>query len=113
MKKETVFQNKVRATLCKEYGGICLRMNSGLFKPVDDPTRTVRIGIKGMSDLLYIGNGYIAWIELKEKPNKPTEDQVRFIEEMKKLGHRAGVAYTVEEALEIAAPSPKKTELHS
>lgn len=104
MKKETVFQNKVRAALCKKYGGICLRWNSGLFRPVDSPDRIVRIGMVGVSDLMYIGNGYVAWIELKEKPNKPTKEQLQFIEEMKKMGHRAGVAYSIEEALEIAKP---------
>ena len=102
MKEETKFQNEVRAALCKAYGGVCLRWNSGVFKTMDDAI--VRVGMPGVSDLLYIGDGYIAWIELKVGKNRPTKEQVRFIEEMKKLGHRAGVAYTVSEALEIAHP---------
>ena len=57
---------------------------------------------KGFSDILFIGNDGIAnFIECKTKPNKPTDEQVEFIEKMRRLGCRAGVAYSVNDAVEI------------
>jgi len=54
-----------------------------------------------MSDLLFIGQGFIAWIEVKDYKGKPSKEQLNFIETMKSMGHRAGIAKTVDEALEI------------
>lgn len=99
-KAETILQNKIRAKLCEKGGGICLRWNSGIFETHDG--RKITIGAKGVSDLLYIGKNYIAWIEVKVAPNKPTTEQLAFIQQMNLLGHRAGVAYSIDDALKIA-----------
>ena len=57
---------------------------------------------KGFSDVLYIGqDGIACFVEVKMPGNKPTPEQVQFIERMQSLGARAGIAYSVEQAAEI------------
>lgn len=41
------------------------------------------------------------WIELKIKPNKPTDAQIRWIEQMKSYSHAAFVAYSCTECINI------------
>ena len=95
--RESVIQNKIRCELSKY--GIVIRMNTG---NVQTQSGTyIRCGVKGMSDLLFVGQGYIAWIEVKTPTGKPSPEQIKFINRMRQLGHRAGIARSVEEALEI------------
>ena len=57
---------------------------------------------EGFSDVMLIRNdGRACFVETKIKPNKPTEKQLAFIQKMKKLGCLAGVAYSVDEAMQI------------
>jgi len=56
---------------------------------------------KGFCDILFIRDGKAHFIEAKIKPNKPTSAQLEFIYKMIELGCRAGVAYSVDDALEI------------
>lgn len=56
---------------------------------------------KGFSDLFAVKNGRIYFLETKVKPNKPTPEQLNFIEQMKRCGCVAGVVYSVEEADEL------------
>jgi hypothetical protein len=94
---ETDIQSAIRLAL-SEYG-IIIRQQSGNFELKDG--RRLLCGIKGLSDLLFIGQGFIAFIEVKTAIGKPSPEQLHFIEVIKKLGHRAGVACSVEDALEI------------
>lgn len=94
---ETDLQNQIRMAL-SQYG-IVLRMNTGVFKTEDG--RTVKCGMPGTSDLLFIGEKYIAWIEVKTLTGRPTPEQLKFIDIMRKYGHRAGIARSVEDALKI------------
>ena len=95
---ETDIQSNIRKELSKH--GICLRLNVGNFATHDG--RHITSGLpNGTSDLLFIGNGYIAWIEVKTPTGKPTPEQRKFIDIMRDMGHRAGIARSVEEALEI------------
>jgi len=56
----------------------------------------------GFSDILYVGSdGVACFIETKIAPNKPSPEQSAFIEKMQKLGCRAGVAFSVNDALKI------------
>jgi len=49
---------------------------------------------KGFSDIMLIlPGGQACFIETKVKPNKPTPEQTAFIEKMKRMGCRAGIAY--------------------
>lgn len=92
---ETDIQNSIRQALSAH--GVVFRMQSGMF--YTETGEKIRVGIPGMSDLLFIGNGFIAWIEVKTAKGRPSKEQLNFIERMKALGHRAGIARSVEEAL--------------
>lgn len=95
---ETDIQNSIRAAL-SEYG-IVLRLNVGVFTTEDG--RRISTGLpKGTSDLLFIGQKYIAFIEVKTATGRPTKDQLNFIAAIQKLGHRAGIARSVEDAIKI------------
>lgn len=94
---ETDIQNQIRIALSKY--GIVVRLQSGNYKLEDG--RRIVCGVKGLSDLLFIGNGKIAFIEVKNINGKPSQEQLNFMAAVKKLGHRAGIAHSVEEALEI------------
>ena len=94
---ESYIQNQIRCALSKY--GVVIRMNTG---NVQTQSGTyIRCGVKGMSDLLFVGQGYIAWIEVKTPTGKPSPEQIKFINRMRQLGHRAGIARSVEEALDI------------
>lgn len=95
--KELNLMRSIMIELSKH--GICLRMNTGIFKTMDD--RTVKVGVKGTSDLLFIGQGHIAFLEVKTDTGRPTKEQLNFIEQIKMLGHRAAVVRSVAEALEV------------
>lgn len=95
---EQALQNEIRLKLSK-YGKI-FRINVGGFYSKDGryiPTTLPR----GFSDLIFINKGKIAFIEVKVKPNKPTAEQINFIKQMKETGCKAGVAYNVDEAVDI------------
>lgn len=94
---ETDIQNQIRLALSKY--GIVIRMQSGNFELKDG--RRIVCGVKGLSDLLFIGNGKVAFIEVKNINGKPSQEQLNFIAAVKRLGHRAGIAHSVEEALDI------------
>lgn len=102
-KKETRIQNEIRTDLSKY--GVVFRMNSGLFFGAGG--QPVRVGVPGMSDLLYIGEPYtsgtptVAWIEVKTLTGKAREEQETFIEAMQKLGCKAGIARSTQAALDI------------
>lgn len=96
---ETDIQNEIRKAL-SEYG-IVIRMNTGNFQLADG--RRIVCGVKGLSDLLFIGNnGRCAFIEVKNENGKPTQEQLNFIRRVRELGHLAGIARNVNEAKEIA-----------
>jgi len=57
---------------------------------------------EGFSDLLFFGfDGRPAFIEVKKPKQKQKPEQIHFMELMRSRGYRAGVAHSVEEALEI------------
>ena len=58
---------------------------------------------KGFSDILYIrSDGIACFIECKLQRNKTSPEQIAFIEKMRSYGARAGIAYNVNDALNIA-----------
>lgn len=100
MGKEHKLMDDIRLALSLK-GAVVFRANVGYFKTADG--RFISTGLpKGFSDLFgTLPNGKSFYIECKIKPNKPTQEQLNFIERMKRLGAYAGVAYSVEEAEEI------------
>ena len=101
MNVETKVQREIMVALCKA-DCFVLRLQSGIFY-----TRTgekVRIGFPGLPDLLAVNpKGEVAFLEVKpdHKAYKRPE-QIKFIEQMKSRGYRAGFVTTAEEALNVA-----------
>ena len=93
---ETDLMNSIRLELSK-LGYVVFRANVGKFKMQNG--RWFDTGLpKGFSDLFAVKDGKVNFIEVKVKPNKPSKEQINFIEQMKNKGCNAGVVYTVEQA---------------
>lgn len=109
--REHKIQDLIRLALSEH--GVVLRLNSGKFwqgkrvwsnefrQYVLIDLRPVQGCPEGTSDLLYIGNNTTAFIECKDNKGKVRSEQEKFINVMKSYGHKAGVARSVEEALEL------------
>ena len=81
------------------YGAV-FRTNSGQF--YSKSGQPVSGLPKGFCDCMLIRpGGIVCFVEVKVKKNKPTTEQIAFIEKMRGLGCRAGVAYSVADALRI------------
>jgi hypothetical protein len=102
---ETDIQNKIRIALSAY--GVVIRQNTGNFLTPDG--RRVKCGATGLSDLLFIGDGYIAFIEVKKPGGNIRPEQKNFIRRMHELHHRAGIAYSVDDALRIAGIQTLRT----
>lgn len=70
-------------------GYFCIKIHGGEFQ------------VAGLPDLLCIIAGSAAWIEVKQPGGKPTKLQVAMLARLRKAGCRAGVATTIDEALEV------------
>lgn len=58
--------------------------------------------VKGRSDLSAVKDGKISFIEVKNDIGRPSAEQLNFIKQMRtRYGCRAGIARSVEDALEI------------
>ena len=110
--KEHEIQDRIRVELSAQTEGIVLRLNSGSAwggKLVDTPEygpvimnpRKIALCPEGTPDLLWIGPGEIAWVEVKDAKGKAREAQERFINLMRRLGHKAGIARSTADALKI------------
>ncbi len=109
--RESQLQNQIRLAL-SEYG-IPFRTNSGEFyqgKRIYDPRYKQDILIdlrrvsglpKGFSDLLFIGDGRTAFLEVKTKTGIVRPEQEQFLHQMQQYHHLAGVARSVEDAIKI------------
>lgn len=96
---ETDIQTEIRVAL-SEHGCIVHRTNSGIYYTQDG--RPVRIGAPGQSDLQgHRADGKCFYIEVKKPGQKPRENQLNFLQAMRDSGAIAGVAHSVEEALEV------------
>lgn len=98
MKSEAYIQNEIRCELSKH--GIVIRQNTGNFKTTDG--RYIKCGVKGLSDLLFIGkNGKVAFLEVKTATGRASKEQLNFIDKVQRLGHKAGIVRSVDEALKM------------
>ena len=109
--QESDIQNQIRIALSKY--GLPFRTNSGEFyqgeqiysnqfkQDVLINLRRVSGLPKGFSDLLFIGDGNIAFIECKSHTGRVSTEQIKFIEQMRMLHHNAGIARSAEDAIEI------------
>lgn len=68
---------------------------------------------KGHSDLYGVkSDGKVFYIETKLKPRKPTVEQCRFLLRMIEQGACGGVAYSVEEAMQIIRWNEADKQFH-
>lgn len=96
---EHSLQNEIRVELSK-LGFVVFRANVGKIRMADG--RFFDTGLpKGFSDLFAIKDGRIYFVEVKYGKNKATPEQINFIEQMKKRGCVAGIAYSVDDAVKI------------
>jgi hypothetical protein len=95
--KEIDIQNAIRIALSKY--GVVIRQNTGNFELKDG--RRITCGVKGLSDLLFIGKNKVAFIEVKSDKGRATDEQVNFIRKMQSLGHKAGICRSVDDALKL------------
>lgn len=98
--KEIDVQNSIRLAL-NPYA-VVFRANVGIFRTTDG--RMVATGLpKGFSDLFGFrkSDGKIFFIEVKNEKGRLRVDQKHFIETMRDKGAIAGVARSVEEAIQL------------
>ena len=112
-KSERQIQDEIRLAVSKQCPGIILRTNAGQAWAgervwsnefngyvIVNP-RPVKLLVKGFSDLLYLGPDGTAFVECKDDKGKTRPEQDNFLRLMRSYGYRAGVARSVEDALQI------------
>ena len=100
MNPETKLQNQIIAALCANG---CVARNHTVGQFYTTYGGTVRVGQHGESDIMghRISDGRALYIEVKLPGEHPREDQKKFLEAMRRTNAIAGVAHSVEEALQI------------
>lgn len=108
---ETDLMNAVMLAV-SSYDCVIFRANVGKVKMADG--RYFDTGLpKGHSDLYGVKhNGRVFYIETKMKPRKPTVEQCRFLKRMIEQGAAGGVAYSVEEAMQIIRWNDEDKQFH-
>lgn len=79
-------------------GGVVTRINSGsmIVKSQADRVYRVQLADKGTSDLIACYKGIYLAIEVKYGSNKPTPDQIEFLQSVAESGGVGVVAYDIE-----------------
>ena len=100
MNPETVLQNQIIVALCKNG---CVIRNHTVGQFFTKYGSIVNIGHHGESDLMghRISDGRAIYIEVKLPGEHPRPDQKKFLQAMANTGAIAGVAHSIEEALDI------------
>ena len=92
---EQEFQNEIRLYLSK-LGFTVFRINVGDFYTRDG--RYIKSTVpRGFSDLFAVKDGKAYFFEVKYGKNKPSPEQINFIEQMKIKGCVAGIVYNFDE----------------
>lgn len=112
-KREHRIQDEIQVALSGKDSCV-FRTNSGMFYQgklaySEEFKQLVLINLRmvkglpeGFSDLIYVGNnGNFAFIECKTQMGNARKAQERSLNRMTKLGHKAGIARSVEEAERI------------
>lgn len=100
MESEHKIQNDIRVGLT-ERGYLVFRANVGKVRTADG--RWFDTGLpKGFSDLFgFRPDGRIFFIEVKNQTGRVRPEQEKFLERMREFGALAGVARSVDDAIEI------------
>lgn len=111
MQPESSVQSKIRIALSEH--GLVFRTNAGEFwqgKLVYSREfkqnclinlRKVQGLPQGFSDILFVGDSYVAFIECKNSTGALRTRQQNFLDIVSRLNHRAGIARSVDDALKI------------
>lgn len=82
---------------CGEHNWLCFHCNVGQVLTADGTYFRTGLPV-GFPDLLIIKkDGKVAFCETKIHPRKPTEAQVKFLQNLRDRGFNAFVAYSLEE----------------
>lgn len=92
-------QNAIRIELSR-LGFTVFRVNVGRFKLADGRWFDTGLPV-GFSDLFAVKDGKVAFLEVKSDKGKPSQEQINFIEQMKKRGCRAGIVRSVDDAIKV------------
>lgn len=97
---ETTLQNQILVALCQNG---CIARNHTVGQFYTKYGGVVNVGRHGESDIMghRVADGRALYIEVKLPGEHPRDDQRKFLEAMRRTGALAGVAHSVEEALEI------------
>ena len=100
MEKETILQNQIIVALCKNG---CVARNHTVGQFYTKYGSIVNVGHHGEADIWghRISDGRAIYIEVKLPGEHPREDQKKFLQAMANTGAIAGVAHSIEDALEI------------
>lgn len=100
MEQETILQNKIIVALC-ENG--CVARNHTVGQFYTKYGAIVNIGHHGEADIFghRCSDGKALYIEVKLPGEQPRPDQRKFLAAMQRTGAIAGVAHSVEEALDL------------
>jgi len=107
---EHELQNRIRIALSKH--GLVFRINSGKFyqgqkifiKGIGTVLKNPRIVMgapAGFSDLLFVGQDKVVFIEVKTPNGITSPEQTKFIKIMKSKGIPAGIVRSEEEAIDL------------
>lgn len=102
MERETILQNQIIAALCKNG---CYAVNHTVGQFFTKYGGIIHVGQHGEADIWghRISDGRALYIEVKLPGENPRPDQKKFLEAMRNTGALAGVAHSIEEALDIVA----------
>ena len=99
MNQESILMHKIMSALSAE-GCFVLRTNSGVY--YDSNGSRIRVGFPGLSDLVgFRPDGKFFALEIKTATGRPSEEQLKFIDFCHRKGIPAGIARSVEDALQI------------
>lgn len=99
MNPESILMHKIMSEL-SAHGCFVLRTNSGVY--YDSNGNRIRVGFPGLSDLVgFRPDGKFFALEIKTPTGRPSPEQIKFIDFCHRKGIPAGIARSVEEALQI------------
>lgn len=93
--REHNIQNEIRLW-CGQNNLLCFRCNVGRVKTIDGKWFDTGLP-EGFSDLIILANGTIYFCECKTKTGKQREDQIKFMNIVRKHGYNYFVARSVED----------------
>ncbi len=89
---------KVKKILCFKH------RNVGIYKQATNSYIPLAFGEKGISDIIgCLKNGRFLAIEVKRKGNKPSNEQLEFIERVNKMGGVGIIAYSLDDVVSSIA----------